>query len=196
MEYVRHLVISAELFYGVKRQMEEKEYKGYPSDSFYDQIRVSISDLEMIIGCSQDDALLSLLDLKREFETYSLDVYEAQAHMKDPAIPLNIKESDFSIIRSDIWDLVNSVLSTVSEIYDNCAYEKALLLNTLSIRSTNDMFSSFTDGAPYEYEHKEYLNNTVLGEWLDDEELDSFYKEFNHRADISDGSVFIFENPS
>ena len=192
LDEVFQIVGIAESVYAAKSLMSKRGFKGYPTESFFDQIRLSNSSLDMIMECSQDEALREMLELKREYERYGHKVNETQTHLMNQEILSTIKEEDLESLIGRCWQLTISILCRVDKISSDHDLITALLKKTFGLTKLTDPLSELV-GEPNKYETLEHFQKSIFSDYLNAEELASFCNEFNSWVEFHKKGITIID---
>ena len=198
IDYVQQSLRSLAMIDAAKSLLEEIDYKGHPDEFSLNRIKVSYRSLELVMGCSQDEALRSLLGLRRSIEYYSYQVEAAQAQIMNHSIPRKTKEKLIERLKQHPVTIIHLALVKVLDIYDNRLLAERILRDSLDLERPIQDLERF---APIDENEKGYLTtdffrHSDLGEWLNDNDVAKLCSVYNRWVYLYKKSAIVIINPS
>ena len=193
LDYVPMSLHSLAMIDAAKSILEDIDYKGHPDEFSINRIKISYRSLELVMGCSQNQALRSLLGLRRSIEYFTYKVEAAQAQIMNHSISRKTKEEIIERLKKNPIALIHRVLYLVSIIYKNQRLAERILKESL------DLEVFYRDEYPpgeneNVYVTMDFFKNSDLGEWLNDEDLTRLCRVYNRWVYLSKKSAIIIRN--
>ena len=119
LDLVRHLYRNFVITYTIQTKLQDIEFKGYPSEEHLIKLKIPMENihLEAFYGKNREREYQVMNNLYLNFRNYNNEIDVACEHLKNPAIPNEVKLRDFSTLLFKPSYLTERILITLYEIW-------------------------------------------------------------------------------